>query len=285
MNGFFNVYKTPDMTSSDVVVKLRGILRSRTGTRFKVGHLGTLDPAATGVLPIAVGSATRLFNYMLDKVKIYRATFVWGVTTDTLDGMGQKIATGPLVEDVDLVRAVVPQMVGTYGQIPPQYSAKSVDGVRAYDLARRGVQVDLQPRTITVFSMQMVEYAGNRFTFDITCSAGTYIRAICRDMAMAMGTVGYMQSLLRVRSGEFDISSAHTLGDIEVDYMAAFLPLTQYAHDLPAFCLEESLRRTVDNGVPYAVDFTHPLVRVEVGGAPYGIGTRQNGLLKIICRF
>lgn len=285
MNGFFNVYKTCDMTSSDVVVKLRGILRSRTGVRYKVGHLGTLDPMAEGVLPIAVGSATKLFNYMLDKVKVYRATFVWGVGTDTLDASGQVVAEGEKVDDEARVYLAAKLTEGTYAQMPPQYSAKSVGGVRAYDLARKGIEVALEPKVVSIHYIDLIEHEGNAFTFEIECTSGTYVRSICRDIAGYLGTVGHMSALERLRSGEFEVATAHTLDEIADNYAACFMPLEAYAGDLPILSLEESLRKNIDNGVPYPVSIRYPLVRVEVGDTPYGIGTQQDGLLKIICRF
>ena len=284
MNGFFNVYKQSGLTSSDVVVRLRGILRARTGVRYKVGHMGTLDPAAEGVLPIAVGSATKLFNYMLDKVKVYRADFVWGVTTDTLDATGTVTGEGPQVSDPDAVAVACRRLVGTYGQIPPQYSAKSVDGVRAYDLARRGVEVDLAPRVVTVYEIVVVRHEANRFVLDITCSGGTYIRSICRDMAALLGTVGHMAHLTRLRSGDFAVDDAVSLADIEGDYAAHFLPLARYAECLPCLSVDEKHRKALDNGMMYEATCDAPLVQVVLGGVPYGIGHTPNGILKIICR-
>ena len=284
MNGFYNVYKPAGISSSHLVVKVRGILRSRTGERPKVGHFGTLDPAAEGVLPIAVGSATKLFDYSLDKIKVYRADFVWGQTTDTLDADGTLVAEGERVEDPIRVEAACRTVVGTYGQIPPQYSAKSVGGVRAYDLARRGVEVVLQPKQVTVHGIEMLGHEGNCFSFVITCSAGTYIRSICRDIATAMGTVGYMSRLIRLRSGDFDVTQSVSIEEIEADYRAHFLSLDRYADALPHYDLAEDVRRRVDNGVPMQADVDDALFCVRIGGVPYGIGTTKQGLLKIICR-
>ena len=284
MNGFYNVYKTPDMTSSDVVVKLRGILRTKTGVRFKVGHLGTLDPVAEGVLPIAVGNATKLFNYMLDKRKTYRATFVWGEETDTLDRAGRVTATGERVEDAERVLAAARSQVGVIRQTPPAYSAKSVGGRRAYDLARQGVDVDLPQSEVTVWSIDPVAHDANEFTFDITCSAGCYVRSICRDMARAMGTVGYMKKLVRTRSGEFGIESAVALSDVEKDLANGFVPLAAFARDLAVYDVPETYRKNVENGVPYPIHIDQPYARIDLGGVPYAIGHSQDDVLKVICR-
>ena len=151
MKGFVNINKPSGMTSSDVVVKVRGILRRASGEKQKVGHLGTLDPIGTGVLPIAVGSATRLFDYMQEKVKVYRATFVFGQTTDTLDITGNITGECDVFPTKEQIDVAVSAIHAEIDQFPPHYSAKSVDGVRAYDFARKGIGVDLKPKRITIY--------------------------------------------------------------------------------------------------------------------------------------
>lgn len=285
MNGFYNVLKSTSMTSSDVVVILRGILRRLTGERPKVGHLGTLDPGGAGVLPIAVGSAVKLFDYMLAKTKVYRATFVFGFATDTLDSYGTLIERGREVADPDLVMQAASSLVGTYGQIPPAYSAKSVDGVRAYDLARKGKDVQLPPREVTVYEIQLVERHGAAFTFDITCSAGTYIRSLCRDMAERLGTVGYMRYIIRLRSGEFDLQGSATLDEIKADASRGFVPLQQYAATLGDIAIPESDRMAIQNGVVYPLKGEENVLRrIVIGDRPYAVGTIKDGRLKVICR-
>ena len=284
MNGFFNVLKSTSMTSSDVVVKLRGILRAQTGVRYKVGHLGTLDPGGSGVLPIAIGNAVKLFNYLIDKTKVYRAQFVFGTTTDTLDSYGRITANGPSVQDVDAVLCAASRLVGTYKQIPPMYSAKSVNGIRAYDLARRGETVDLPSRQVTVYRIDMVAHNGNRFDFDIECSGGTYVRAICRDLAAELGTVGYMSYIIRLRSGDFAIEDAHTLAEIQQDVECGFVPLQQWANSLPVYSINRNNYEGIANGVVYRVDdMPLPLYRIDIG-EPYAVGCAQNGRLKIVCK-
>ena len=286
MDGFYNVLKSTDMTSSDVVVKLRGKLRARLGYRPKVGHLGTLDPAGAGVLPIAVGQAVKLFEYMLDKQKVYRAEFVWGQTTDTLDSYGNVTECGEAVCDVERVLAAAKQWVGTYDQYPPQYSAKSVGGRRAYELARKGESVDLPPKQITVQDIRLVRHEGNAFTFDITCSSGTYIRSIARDIAQTLGTVGYMSYIIRLRSGPFVLEEARTLAEIDEDLQKGFLPLVNYAKTLPIYRVDERLRKCVENGIPHEYEglLGEPQC-ICIGETPYGIGCLREGRLKIICKF
>lgn len=285
MNGFYNVLKSTSMTSSDVVVKLRGILRSQTGVRYKVGHLGTLDPGGSGVLPIAIGNAVKLFNYLIDKTKVYRACFEWGTTTDTLDAYGKIVAKDKAVCDVQAVENAATKLVGTYGQIPPMYSAKSVDGQRAYDLARKGQEVDLAPRTVTVYAIQLVEAEDNRFTFDITCSGGTYIRSICRDLAALLGTVGYMRYIIRLRSGDFVLQDAKTLAEIEKDRTQGFVSLSDWASALPKYNIDETYRQAIANGVVYSVeDMPLALYRIDIGSTPYAVGRAKDNRLKILCK-
>ena len=157
MKGFVNINKPLGMTSSDVVVKVRGILRRASGEKQKVGHLGTLDPQGSGVLPIAVGTATRLFDFMQEKTKVYQATFVFGKETDTLDGVGKVVETSDILPTKDQISAFVSSYCGEIDQIPPQYSAKSVDGKRAYDLAREGKTVNLTPKRVNIIYVKLIE--------------------------------------------------------------------------------------------------------------------------------
>ena len=192
MNGFFNINKPKGMTSSQVVGKVKYLL----GKKAKVGHMGTLDPLASGVLPIAVGRATRLFDFLLQKKKTYIATFQFGIHTDTLDSTGTTLDTSNVIPTIDQITSVLPQFLGVNQQIPPAYSAKSINGKRAYDLARQGQEVELKPCTIQIFDIQVQrQLAHDTFQFLITCSAGTYIRSIARDLGTALGTFATMTEL------------------------------------------------------------------------------------------
>ena len=167
MNGFVNVLKPVGATASDVVVCVKGVLGE------KAGHLGTLDPGASGVLPVAVGKATRLFDFLTDKVKRYRAFFTFGKTTDTLDSYGAVTQTTGLVPSEEQVTRACQALTGEIMQTPPAYSAISVGGVRAYKLARSGQDVQLKSRKVTVYAISMLRRQGDAFVFDVTCSAGT----------------------------------------------------------------------------------------------------------------
>ncbi|MCX4287166.1 MAG: tRNA pseudouridine(55) synthase TruB, partial [Clostridia bacterium] len=174
MNGFINIIKPVGATASDIVVCLKNILHER-----KVGHLGTLDPGASGVLPVAVGQATKLFSFLTDKIKYYRAFFTFGKTTDTLDSYGIVTERNDVCVDTDIIRGVLSGFVGEFEQMPPSYSAKSVDGVRAYKLARNGVDVSLSPKKITVYEIELISKSSDdTYVFDIKCGGGTYIRSL-----------------------------------------------------------------------------------------------------------
>ena len=299
MKGFVNVFKPSGMTSSDVVVKVRGILRIATGEKQKVGHLGTLDPLAIGVLPIAIGNATRLFDYMQDKVKVYEATFKFGVTTDTLDCDGTVTDTQNVIVSKNDIEGIIEQLVGSIEQMPPQYSAKSVGGRRAYDIAREGGVANLKPKTVQIHSIELLGNANqtiklsrgeitlseNEFAFRITCGSGTYIRAIARDMASLLGTVGYMTSLCRIQSGTFTLESAVSLKDFEASPLSFVQPIDIGLSDYPIVDLNSHDGERALNGIsiPYSDNVRFPFV-VSICGDMVGIGEIKDGKLKIRTR-
>lgn len=207
--GFINVDKPSGTVSSAVVNKLKWL----TGT--PCGHMGTLDPLASGVLPVGVGNATRLFDYFLQKQKKYIARFTFGVTSDTLDSTGALVYGGaiPTAEEIE---RVIPSLCGEVMQIPPKYSAKNVGGKRGYDLARQGINFTLPPKQVTIESIRLLR-AGteeNSFDFEIVCGGGTYIRSIARDMGEALGTGALMSGLRRTQSGLFKIEDAVSFDEI-----------------------------------------------------------------------
>ena len=211
LNGILNVYKEPGYTSNDVVAKLRGILRQK-----KIGHAGTLDPAAEGVLPILLGCATRLSGYVMDHDKTYRAVLLLGVVTDTQDMTGsilseyeKELPTKEMLQEAAL------SFVGTYEQLPPMYSAKQVNGKRLYDLARQGREVARSKVPVTIKELQIERIDLPEMTFSVSCSRGTYIRTLCHDIGQRLGCGGCMKHLTRTRCGQFRSEDAVTLGTIE----------------------------------------------------------------------
>ncbi len=210
MLGFINVIKPSGITSNAVVQKVK----KKFGLK-KIGHFGTLDPMASGVLPLAIGKATRLFEYSLEKVKGYTATFEFGYLTDTLDAEGVVIISGGKIPTEDEIRGTLPQMLGDQDQIPPNYSAKNIDGKRAYDLARAGVEFELKPKQITIEKIELVsKISDTKYVFDIECSSGTYIRSIGRDLGAKLGTYATMTALNRTKAGNFTTSNSVTLDDL-----------------------------------------------------------------------
>ncbi len=213
MIGFINVDKPVGMSSAQVVANVKKKLGLEKST--KVGHTGTLDPLASGVLPIAIGKATRLFDFMLSKTKEYVAEFTFGYETDTLDSAGKIVSKSDNVPSVDSIKNALGMFVGEISQIPPQYSAKSVNGKRAYAMARAGQEVTLKPSVVNIQNFELLEQkSSNTFTFKIVCGSGTYIRSLCRDLANAVHSKATMTALKRVQVGAFDIKTACKLDDI-----------------------------------------------------------------------
>lgn len=210
MIGFINIYKPQGMTSSSVVQKIKKKFHID-----KIGHMGTLDPMASGLLPIAIGKATRLFDYMLDKKKVYNVIFDFGYETDTLDITGIKINENNVVFDYNALENSVKMMCGKQMQMPPKYSAKNVNGSRAYTLARAGIDFELNPKEIEIYKFDILEQIGqNKYKFRIECSSGTYIRAIGRDLAKSIGTYATMSYLERCDMGYFQIDNSYNLDTI-----------------------------------------------------------------------
>ena len=210
MLGFINVYKPSGITSNKVISSIKRKFRPS-----KIGHMGTLDPMAEGVLPIAIGNATRMFDYFLNKQKTYIATFEFGYETDTLDATGNVIKTIESIPSAIQVKEILSSFIGVNSQMPPKYSAKNIDGKRAYDLARLGVDFELKPKDIEIFEFEYMEHSGNSYVFKITCSSGTYIRSIGRDLGYRLNSLATMTKLIRSKSGKFDMADAVTLEDIE----------------------------------------------------------------------
>lgn len=216
MDGIINVYKEEGYTSHDVVAKLRGILHER-----KIGHTGTLDPQAAGVLPVCVGRATKLCELLLDKEKTYEAVMLLGVTTDTEDMTGKETGRNEVRVTEEQVRRAAEKFTGKYRQVPPMYSALKVDGKRLYELARAGKEIERRPREVEIFENEPVSfrYGGTGFVetalLRVRCSKGTYIRSLLRDMGEFLGCGACMKSLVRTQAGNFFLSDAVTLSQIE----------------------------------------------------------------------
>ncbi len=213
MDGILNVLKPQGMTSFDVVALLRGMFDTR-----KIGHAGTLDPLAVGVLPVCLGKATKAIEFMMEKDKYYRAELTLGITTDTQDSTGKTISSvEPDCTDGD-IRKAASAFIGKYSQLPPMYSALRINGKRLYDLAREGAEVERERRDVEIYSAGVVDIDrsdGLRVLIDVHCSKGTYIRTLCADIGDLLGCGGHMSFLLRKKAGPFGIASAVTLEELE----------------------------------------------------------------------
>lgn len=215
INGVIVLNKPTGMNSMTAVNIVKRILNVK-----KAGHLGTLDPFAGGVLPVAVGKATKLFDSHLKDSKTYRAVFKFGLETDTFDSDGRITAQKNDIISKEQIEVALKSMIGIIEQIPPAFSAKKINGKRAYELARAGEQVVLKPKSITIYSFDLIcEIEKNTFLFEICCSGGTYIRSCCRDLASALNTVGVMVGLIRTESGKYNISESILLDEVNEEML------------------------------------------------------------------
>lgn len=292
MNGILCVNKPEGFTSFDVVAKLRGILRIK-----RLGHGGTLDPMATGVLPVFVGSATKACDIMPDNTKSYRAGFRLGVVTDTQDVTGEVLSESDCAVSAEEILRVLPDFTGTIMQLPPMYSAVQVNGQRLYDLARKGVEVERTPREIEVSSLELVSYDAAQRTgvMDIACGKGTYIRTIINDIGEKLGCGGIMTSLVRTSSGGFTLDDCYTLEEIqkardEERLEELILPIDRVFSGLPKLRLNEAQTRMYRNGVKLDLGRLRGIWQDKDTYSVYGndgvfIGTavtdRENGLLRV----
>ena len=250
IHGVINIYKERGYTSHDVVGKLRGILKQK-----KIGHTGTLDPDAEGVLPVCLGKATKLCDLLTDKEKTYRAVLLLGKNTDTQDVSGTVLSEQPVTVDEETVRGAVMSFVGAYDQIPPMYSALKVNGQKLCDLARAGKEVERKPRRVTIREIRVEQVELPRVTMEVTCSKGTYIRTLCQDIGEKLGCGGCMESLLRTRVDRFCLEEAIKLGEVEAlktekgleGLMEKILPIDgMFAAAPKAVVLEEGMKALVN---------------------------------------
>ncbi|HIY06245.1 MAG TPA: tRNA pseudouridine(55) synthase TruB [Candidatus Evtepia faecigallinarum] len=248
-NGILIIDKPADWTSHDVVAKLRGIFRER-----RIGHGGTLDPMATGVLPIFVGRATRAVEFAAEGKKEYLAGLRLGTVTDTQDTTGTVTATHPVTADRDGLAAVLPRFTGDILQIPPMYSAIKRQGQKLYELARRGQEVERDPRPITIHSLEIVEQLSlTDYLLKVVCSKGTYVRTLCHDIGQALGCGGTMFSLRRTMAAGFSLQDAVTLDQVQQAEAPAslLLPVDACFAGYPELLLQSAAaEKKVRNGTP-----------------------------------
>ena len=244
-NGIVIIDKPQGWTSMDVCAKLRGILHEK-----RVGHAGTLDPMATGVLPVFVGQATKAVSFAEGGQKVYEAVLQLGLVTDTQDTTGETLEERAVTVTEDEVRAALPRFLGEIEQIPPMYSAIKVNGQKLYDLARQGKEVARKPRRITIYDLALTEELGNgQYALRVECSKGTYIRTLCHDLGQALGCGGCMAALRRTMAAGFRIEEAVTLERALEEREALLLPLDEYFRAYPRFTVQnETQEKRAYNG-------------------------------------
>ena len=275
VSGFININKPAGISSAAAVAKVRRIVG------VPCGHMGTLDPMASGVLPVALGSASRLFNYLLDKEKVYRAVFRFGAETDTLDATGVLLRVGQAVPAEEEIRAALPRFFGEIEQMPPAYSAKSVNGVRAYRLAREGKEVALQPKKVSVHRFELLgRTAEDSFAFRIACGGGTYIRSLARDIAAACGTCALMTSLVRERSGPFTLENSVAPDALRAESWCDRLIPPQDVFSMPALSFAGEEARRLRNGQRLRAEQPCGEYKLWLDGAFYGIARVEEGAVR-----
>ena len=278
-NGIINIYKEKGFTSHDVVAKMRGICKQK-----KIGHTGTLDPDATGVLPVCLGSGTKLCDMLTDKDKEYVAELLLGVETDTQDITGQVLCEREPVSDEALIRECVMSFQGEYMQVPPMYSALKVNGKKLYELARAGKEVERQARPVTIHEIEILEMQLPVVKLRIACSKGTYIRTLCADIGEKLGCGGTMKSLLRTKVGPFSLEKAITLTQLEALRDEGRIEEVLFAVDsafeeCPALHVLPEFKKLIDNGNAFYAKQTlekkiyaqGDWVRVYAGDKFYGV--------------
>ena len=253
VHGWIILDKPVGLGSTQAVGAVKRLLREAGEPKIKVGHGGTLDPLASGVLPIALGEATKLCGRMLDATKAYEFTIAFGEETDTLDAEGTAVATSDVRPTLEQVEAVLPRFTGEIEQTPPVYSAVKIEGKPAYERARAGEAVELKPRQVTIFELRVLSASDGDVTLSATVSKGTYIRSLARDIARAVGTVGHISYLRRTRAGPFSLEQAISLDFLEEAAKARALtrtvvPLQAALDDIPALPVTPDQARLLRHG-------------------------------------
>ncbi len=245
MNGILNILKPPGVTSHGVV----SIVRKVTGIK-KVGHTGTLDPNGAGVLPVCIGQATKISQFLLDSHKKYRAELRLGMETDTQDQYGTILRQQEEIPGEEEIKNTILSFVGKYDQVPPMYSALKRDGKKLYELARQGIEIHREPRRVQIHDISIIEINGKHVLFDVTCSKGTYVRTLCKDIGEKLGCGGMMSFLLRTATGPFLLNNTITLEALEncVDLEDKLYPVDYPLQHLPSLSVDPGAEKAVLNG-------------------------------------
>ena len=253
VSGVLLIDKPQGMSSQQVVSKVKYLLKSDVHDSKKAGHTGTLDPMATGLLPICLGEATKFSHYQLDAVKSYQAIIKLGEQTDTGDAEGEIITTIPVPHVTQaMLQSVTEQFLGEIMQVPPMYSALKKDGKKLYELAREGIEVERAARPLTIYQLSLTPLSDQQLQLTVTCSKGTYVRVLAEDIAKALGTLGHLTALRRIQTGDFEIANAITLADFAaLDVAARFdklLAVDACVHSLPSLVLDDNQSKRIRQG-------------------------------------
>ena len=278
MDGIIVINKEKGYTSHDVVAKLKKKLNIS-----KVGHTGTLDPNATGVLPILIGKGTKFSKYLINHDKIYDAQIELGKKTDTADIEGKIIEEKNV--DTEYIKQnlakVLEGFIGKQEQIPPMYSAIKKNGKKLYEYARKGEKVEVEPRKIEIYKIELIDYKENDIKFIVSCSKGTYIRSLCEGIAEKLNTVGYMKNLKRLQVGEFNIDCAIKIDEVNIENYDKYLyTLEDILKETPILNLSSKKLNLFLNGVQLTVQNENGLYKIYVDNKFIGTGTVKNNLLK-----
>lgn len=277
MDGIIVINKSKNCTSHDIVRKAKKILNE------KVGHTGTLDPNATGVLPLLVGKGTQISKYLINHDKTYEAVLKLGEKTDTADIEGQVIdkkEVQPSSLEKQNVEKVLKSLIGKQEQIPPIYSAIKVKGKKLYEYARHGEQVEIEPRKIEIYDLQLIHIENQEIIFKVHCSKGTYIRTLCEQIAEKLDTLGYMKELKRTQVGEFSIENSITIEKLENDIEKYFITFEKYFEKYPKINLNSKRLQLFLNGVQLTHELQDGIYTIYSEENFIGIGTVKNKLLK-----
>ena len=274
-DGFINLNKPSGMTSHDAVNRVRRIFSVR-----KVGHAGTLDPLAAGVLPVAIGRATKFIEYLADVDKTYRAEILFGVATDSGDFEGEIIfrADDFQMPTVDAFKATLKNFIGEIEQTPPKFSAIKINGRKAYDLARKNLEFAMPSRRVKIFNIETVALEKNSAVIEISCGKGTYIRSLAVDIGERLNLPATLKNLFRLRVGDFDLKDSVTLDELTAENI---LPIENCLNHLPRFELKENRIRAFLNGLPTTIAAPDvKALRICAGGKFLGVGRIENGELR-----
>ncbi|MBE7076790.1 MAG: tRNA pseudouridine(55) synthase TruB [Clostridiales bacterium] len=274
--GIIAVNKPKDWTSFDVVNKIKHLVRP-----LKVGHLGTLDPMATGVLLVTVGKATKLFDLMQEKKKTYIATFEFGYTTDTLDAVGTKLDSTSIIPTKDEIERELKNFIGVIDQIPPQFSAKSVNGVRAYEMARKGISVELKSKKVIIYDIKLISYNKGVLKLEIECGSGTYIRSIGRDLALNLNSLATMTNLVRSKVGNVELDACIDVQNLNKDnILEQMMPLDQVIN-YPVLNVDEIVKTRLLNGLTQNINLSDGEYLLKEAGDVQAIVKINNNVAKM----